>query len=106
MDKVSLTDNSGRWFDKDSAKEWREAVILADDGTPVSMATRNSWEHETLYLTKAGSFVMWFFNEHNHSLSQYVEWDEDKAAKWLLANGHNDDVVKLDLTNQERRYEI
>ena len=106
MNKVSLSDNSGRWFDNDCAKEWHEAVMVADDGTTVSMATGNSWEHETLYLTKSGSFVMHFVNDHNPTLAQYAEWDQKRAVKWLLANGHNHDLVKLDLANEESSFEM
>lgn len=106
MNKVSLSDNSGRWFDADSAKKWPEAVMLAEDGTPVSRATGNSWEHETLYLTKYGSIVMHFFDEHNASHSQCVEWDPQKAVKWLVANGYNDDVTKLDLASEAKQFEI
>jgi hypothetical protein len=106
MNKASLADNSGRWFDIDSAREWPESVMLASDGTPVSRASGNSWEHETLYLTSHGSFVMHFFDEHNPSLSQFVECDPKKAVKWLLSNGYNDDVAKLDLANEEKMYEM
>ena len=91
MNRVSLNDNSGRWFDLDAANRWDEAIMRADDGTPISRATRNSWEHETLYLAQ-GAFIMHFFNERNPSLSQFVAWDDKKAVQWLLANGHGNDI--------------
>jgi hypothetical protein len=104
--KQELTDNSGRWFDMDSAKVYLEAVMLAPDGTPVSRAAGNSWEHETLYLTTHGTFVMHFADEHNPTLNQFVEWDVKKAVKWLLANGHGAEVIKMDLESEERQLEL
>lgn len=96
MRKITLTDNSGRWFDLDAARRWDEATIQADDGTPISRATGSSWEHETLYLTSNGTFVMHFFTEHNPTLPSFVEWEPRQAVQWLLANGYPDDVAKLD----------
>ncbi len=106
MNKVPLNDNSGRWFDLQSARSWPEAVMLASDGTPVSRATGNSWEHETLYLTTHGSFVLGFFDEHNPSHTQFVEWDQTRAVKWLISNGYGDQVAKLELEAEEKHLEI
>lgn len=98
MERITLTDGSGRWFDKDKARVWYASAVLADDGTPISTATKKSWEHETLYLTSAGEtyfFVMHFLDDHNPSLASYVELDHDKATKWLLANGYQGDLERL-----------
>lgn len=96
MSKITLNANSGRWFDLDSAKRWDEARVYADDGTPISLATQNSWEHETLFLTRAGRFIMHCLDEHNPSLASFVEYSLEKSVDWLLKNGYPDDVAKLD----------
>jgi hypothetical protein len=96
MPKITLTDNTGRWFDVDAAKRWVEAKVYADDGTPISCATRNSWEHETLFLTRAGTFIIHCLNERNPSLASFTEYDAKKAIQWLLQNGYPDDLAKLD----------
>jgi hypothetical protein len=108
MRKQELTDNSGRWFDIESAKIYTEAIIMASPSscTGVSRATGNSWEHETLYLTMHGAFIMHFFDEHNPTLSQFIEWDVNTAVKWLLSNGHGGEVRKLELQNEEKQFEI
>jgi hypothetical protein len=94
MRKITLTDNSGRWFDADAAKRWDEATVCADDGTPISVATRNSWEHETVFLTRAGTIIMHCVNERNPTLASFVEYDTKQAIQWLLQNGYPDDVAK------------
>jgi hypothetical protein len=93
MNKATLSDNSGRWFDKDSAKAWRESAIQVDDGKSISRITGNSWEHEMLYFTADGFFVAHFFDDHHPDRSQYVELNEEKAIRWLLASGYNEDVA-------------
>ena len=80
--------------------------MVADDGTPISRATRNSWEHETLYLTSYGVFVMHFFSKHNPTLVQFVEWDLERAVKWLLSNGYFEDVKKLELAREAEKHRI
>jgi len=98
MERITLTDNSGRWFDKDRAKVFHASAVLADNGTPISNATKKSWEHETMYLTSHSEsyfFVMHFLDDHNPSLQSFVEWDQDKATKWLLANGYQGDLERL-----------
>ncbi len=93
MNKVTLSDNSGRWFDKDSAIAWRESAIQMDDGSSISRITGNSWEHEMLYFTTNGFFVAHFFDDHHPDRSQYVELNEERAVRWLLASGYNEDVA-------------
>lgn len=109
MERITLTDGSGRWFDKEKAKVFHASAVLADDGTPISNATKKSWEHETLYLTSAGEryfFVMHFLDDHNPSLASYVEFDHAKASHWLLANGYQGDLERLGFNELVRDAEI
>ena len=107
MNKAKLTDNSGRWFDKDSAKVWRESAIQVDDGTSISRITGNSWEHEMLYFTTNGFFVAHFFDDHHPDRSQYVELNEARAVRWLLASGYNEDIAgKYRMIKQEESIEV
>ena len=106
MRKQELTDNSGRWFDVDTARIFQEAIVLAPDATPVSRAAGNSWEHETLYLTLEGTFVMHFADDHNPTLNQFVEWNVKRAVKWLLSNGHGAEVMKMGLESEEQQLEL
>jgi len=106
--RISLTDNSSRWFNDDTAKIWREATIRVpeDPDACVSRVTGNSWEHERLYLTEHGSFIMCYFNERNLSATQFILVPPATAIKWLLANDYADEVPKLEYEKELREFEI
>jgi hypothetical protein len=105
MQKITLTDNSGRWFDVDASKRWDEARVYANDGTTISRATRKSWEHETLFMTIAGTFIIHCLNERNASLASFAEYDGKKAIQWLLQNGYPDEASKLDYKGEMEAFE-
>ena len=106
MNRISLTDNSGRWFDIETAKRWDEAVILADDGTPISRATGNSWEHEVLFLTKNGTFLLFSGSDRNPSLSTFDIIEPEKAVHWLLSNNHHDGIDQLEYSAEVKKFEL
>lgn len=83
----------GSWFDTDTATMHDEATRW-DGNNHISLATGSQWEHEALYRTRSGAWVL-------HAWSQWQgagqSWDTigtDAAAAWLVAQGHAD--VTLD----------
>src|SRR5437016_2404935 len=96
MRKITLTDNSGRWFDLEATRRFDESTAYAGDGVDVSRQTGNSWEHETLFLTTNGMFVLHCLNDRNPTLASFTEYPPDKAIPWLLANGYPDEVAKME----------
>jgi hypothetical protein len=79
------------WFDPDKADLFKEAREA--DGT--SVATRTRWEHEYLYRTRKGRWVL--EHESNHQNGQ--DWHEFvtdvQAEDWLLRNRHVKAAKKL-----------
>jgi hypothetical protein len=83
MDRIKLTDGSGRWFNADAAQAWEESTYW-DGHNYISHATGSQWEHERMYKTKGGVYVL-------HSWSQwqgtgpgsYEQISADDAARWL-----------------------
>ncbi len=106
MNKISLNDNSGRWFDLDAARRWDEARIYADDGTPISRATGNSWEHEALLLTANGTFLLFAGSDRNPSLATFNIMEPEKAIQWLLANSHHDGIDQLEYSKEAGQFEL
>lgn len=106
MNRISLTDNSGRWFNLDTARRWDEGVIRADDGTPISRATGNSWEHEALFLTTNGTFLLFAGSDRNPSLATFNIMEPEKAIQWLLANNHHDGIDQLEYSQEVERFEL
>jgi hypothetical protein len=85
--RIVLTDGTGRWFDRGKAQRWKENTRW-NGNNHVSCATGSQWEHETLYRTAGGVYVL-------HRTSQWQgsgeSWDEvtaSDAAGWLSRNDH------------------
>ena len=84
--RIALTDGSGRWFSKDTADFWKEESDHNGQNW-ISRATGSQWEHETLYRTKGGRFVLNHWSNWQGSTETYEEIDNDEAAIWFSKNG-------------------
>lgn len=82
MKRIALTDDTGRWFDKEKATEFTN-----DDRDRIN----NTW----LYYTASGKWILNEWSRYEGSEQKYVEIDSDAAAKWLIENGYGDnDILK------------
>jgi hypothetical protein len=95
-----LTDGTARWFDYTKAERFDESTTW-DGNNNVSVATGSQWDHEVLYNTRGGVWVM-----HTHSQRQGVmeTWrmvPETEAYAWLVRQGHTDVVPAEFLDTQE-----
>jgi hypothetical protein len=108
MKKIPLTDNSGRWFDMDSARALKADSYTDQQGNKVCRATGHPEVWETLYLTLKGTFILIRDDggEFVPGSSGAVEMDPERAVEWLIANGHQAEVKKLDMEKEERRLEL
>jgi len=80
------TISGGGWFDTDKATKYEEDSRW-NGNNHISCATGSQWEHETLYRTRSGAWVL-----HNWAASG-ENWDiigTDSAAEWLVAQRHGD----------------
>ena len=87
--------DGGGWFDSDTARQWDEDTYW-DGSNHISQATGSQWDHETLYLTRRGTWVVkrqtaW----QGRRPSGYERVDAADAAAWLIANGHDNDAEEL-----------
>lgn len=87
MKRIPLTDGSGRWFDLDKATKFEEATRW-NGNNHVSRATGSQFEHEALYRTGAGRWVLNHWSQWQGSLERYEEIDDAAAAAWLATNEH------------------
>lgn len=85
--RVTLTDGSGRWFALDAAERFDEDVIW-DGRNHVSRATGSQWDHEVLYRTAGGRWVLHRWSQWQGTLPSWTEIDNKAAARWLAINGH------------------
>jgi hypothetical protein len=82
----------GSWFDRDKAVRWEEGSDW-DGNNWISVATGSQWEHEALYKTRMGMWVLRRWSEWQGTRSSWRAIDESRAAAWLVKNGHGDDQV-------------
>ena len=89
MSRIVLTDGSGRWFNDAKAKRWEEETRW-NGNNHVSKATGSQWEHETLYRTAGGIYVVHHSSQWQGSTDTIEEVTANDAAKWLSTNDYLD----------------
>lgn len=94
MKIARLTDGTARWFDMSKAKFWNEDTRW-NGNNHISLATGSQWDHERLYRTKGGIYVLRHWSQWQGSTETYEEITAEDAAAWLSRNEYNgDDVAK------------
>ena len=88
MSRVTLTDDSGRWFDDDctcfdESTRW-------NGNNHISCATGSQWNHEALYYTRSGRWVLYAWSQWQGSLPTYCSIDESEAVAWLIQQEYFD----------------
>lgn len=104
MHRIALTDEYGNatatWFDRDRATKYDESTRW-DGNNHVSMATGSQWDHEALYLTASGRYILNRWSQWEGCADTYCEITEAEAIAWLLAQGHEDAVPQEEVDARE-----
>lgn len=79
------------WFNSDSATAYREATDW-DGSNDVSVNTSTQWDHQTLYRTSKGRWVLNNWSQRQDTAERYEFIDDDTAKTWLLHNKHDGPV--------------
>jgi hypothetical protein len=100
MKRVSIQtvdgERTGQWFDKDAAQSWGEASQW-DGNNFISVATGSQFNHEMLFRTTGGRWILNSWSNYQGSLEKYIEISPKEAAKWLVVNDlpYPDDLEEL-----------
>lgn len=102
MTRINITEQdeyTGRvkvvgWFDDDTGEAFGEDTRW-DGSNHISVNTGSQWDHECLYHTAGGRWVIHAWSQWQGSLDSYRFVDDDDARDWLLLNEHDDDVQRL-----------
>ena len=86
MARIALTDGSGKWFSTETAECISEETFH-DGRNWISKATGSQWEHESLYRTAGGKFILNHWSNYQGSRETYEEIKATQAAIWLSKNG-------------------
>ena len=77
----------GGWFNPDSARKWEESSTF-DGRNQISDVTGSQWEHERLYRTAKGRWILHWFSQWQGSKDRYKPIDDAEAAFWLTTCGY------------------
>jgi len=103
MSRVALTDGSNVWFETKSAVLFKEDTRW-NGQNHISVPTGSQWEHEWLYYTKSGKWVLHEYSQWQGSLERYAQINESEAIDWLVLNNTIEDeaFTKLPKAVQDR----
>ena len=102
MNRIALTSEEGRgsWFDEDRAQLFKENTRW-DGRNHISVATGSQSQHEWLYQTATGRYVLNSFSDWEGTLEKYELIEEEKAFRWLIANDHAEAVPAEEVAARE-----
>ena len=92
MKRIALTDGTGQWFDADKASLYEEDTFH-DGRNFISKATGSQWEHEFIYVTKSGKFILNHYSNFQGSRETYELISKEAAAAWFTKQGFSDDDI-------------
>jgi len=91
MNRISIT-NEASWFDADKAIAIKESSYW-NGRNNISKVTGSEFEHEGLYITKSGKYILNHWSQWQGTAETYEVINQREAADWLLQNG----IFKINL---------
>ncbi len=91
MSRITLPD--GRWFNQDSATEYPEDTYW-DGRNHISVSTGSQWDHETLYRTAGGRWVLESSSDYQSVTTTREIIGDERAARWLSVNNYDLSEIK------------
>ncbi len=91
MARINL--GGGRWFDPKASESFSEDTRW-DGRNHISVATSSQWEHEELYRTPKGTWVLHEWSQWQGSLARYATVTPETARQWLIDNNHTDALTR------------
>lgn len=105
MKRVALTDGSGQWFDSEKAEYYKEDSYH-DGRNFISKATGSQWEHEAIYVTKSGKFILNHWSNWQGSRETYELISTEQAAEWFAKQSFQDDQIPKVFSKEVAALEI
>lgn len=81
------------WFNEESATQFKEATSW-DGNNNVSVNPIGQFEHQSLYRTKAGRWVLCTWSQYQGVEPRYEFVTDDTAKDWLIRNEEDDAVAQ------------
>jgi hypothetical protein len=77
--------DDGGWFDLDAATQFDEDTTW-NGSNRISVNTRSQWEHEALYLTAKGKWILNAWSQRQGTLQTWTKIEPAAAVTWLIRN--------------------
>ena len=84
--------DGGGWFDLESATHYEESQHH-DGHNYISNATGDQWEHEALYRTRRGVYVLHAWSQWQGSVPSWTQITVEQATEWLVRMGYEPDTA-------------
>lgn len=99
MERIALTDGSGKWFDREKAELFSQKADW-NGNNHISRATGKTHSHESLYKTASGVYILRKYSDFQGSTEEYILISMNEAATWFAKQGfekgdHPDELESL-----------
>ena len=81
------TTSDGKWFDLERATKYSENTRF-DGSNHISVNTGSQWNHQALYCTAGGAWVVNHWSQYQGSDESWDRVTAEEAVAWLIANDH------------------
>lgn len=98
MKRIAL--DNGNWFDIEKATEFKEDSKW-NGNNHISVNTGSQWDHQQLYLTASGNWILNSWSQWQGSIESYIIISTQEAAVWLSRNGYDGDYLKTEIAALE-----
>ena len=105
MTRVAITNGKGAWFNTDSAQKIEEESYH-DGYNFISEATGSQWEHECLWITRGGKFVLNHWSQYQGGVETYKLIDKKEAAEWISKQSFEWDDIPGIFRGEVESFEI
>lgn len=102
MKRIAINGTKGAWFDAEKAKKYEEESFLCGSSY-VSKATGSVHEHEALYITKGGVYIL--CSERGY-FESYVLISKAEAAQWFCSQSFSDEDIPENLKDEVMGLEV
>ena len=108
MKRIAITENgvkTGRWFDSEKAEMFNEDR-KHDGHNWISEATGSQWNHEAVYRTKGGVFIINKYCDYQGSKESHEVISNEEAAAWFIKNNYCDEDIPSVFAESVNKLEI
>lgn len=83
----------GKYFNDERCVAQCSEGTYYNGSNDISLATGSQWDHERLYLTESGAWVIKWWSQWEGRQDRYRVIDDEMAAEWFARNSYDEDEL-------------